>query len=443
SLPFHAPPFDQITDRDYQPAMEQGMQEHLAEIQAIANNPDAPTFDNTIVATEKSGALLTRVTKVFFAMSSSNTDPQIQKIEQIESPRLAEHQDAVYLNRKLFARVETLYNSRDKLGLDAVGQHLLERYYENFVRAGAKLDDAQQARLRKLNQEEAKLGTEFHRRLLAATDKAAIVISDRRQLDGLSPDDLAAAAEAARERHLTGKWVLEFQNTTQQPWLSHLKDRALRQRIMAASESRCDGPGPNDTRGIIRKLAAIRAEKGKLLGYATAADWLIGDQMAKTGQTAEKALTDLVTAATTKARHEAADIQKLMGRQKLTPADWEYYTEQIRKARYNVDDAQVKPYFELNHVLKDGVFYAAHQLYGLTFKERHDLPVYQKDVRVFEVFDADSKPLALFYADYYQRPNKSGGAWMDSFVDQDGLTGDLPVVFNVTNFPKPPPGHPT
>ena len=445
-LQFESPPFDKIHDSDYQPAIEEGMKKQLAEIEAIASQTEAPTFANTIEAMERTGVLLTRVTKVFFNLAQSNTNETIQKIRAEEAPRLAAHQDAIYLNAKLFARVKTLYDSRASLGLDPEAAYLLEQYYKNFVRAGALLSDADKATLRSLNQEDAKLSTAFIEKVLADTNASAVIVDNKAELDGLSDGDLSAAAELAKERGLEGKWVLALQNTTQQPVLSSLKNRALRERILQASMSRCNNGGPNDTKAINTRLAQLRAQRAKLLGFSTAAAYILDDQVAKTPQNAEKLMTDLVPPATDRAREEAARLQKVIDSEKggfqLRASDWAFYSEKVRKAEYDLDEAQVRPYLELDRVLKDGVFFAANQLYGITFKERKDIPVYQPDVRVFEVFDTDGKSLALFFADYFQRPNKSGGAWCDTFVDQSTLMGTHPVVVNVTNFNKPAPGQP-
>src|ERR1051325_1491523 len=446
TLPFHAPPFDKIKDSDYQPAIEAGMKDQLAEMEKIANDPARPTFANTFEAMERSGALLTRVTKVFFNLTTANTNDTLQKIKADEAPKLAAHSDAIFLNAKLFARVKALYDQRDALKLDAESKFLVERYYKTFVRAGALLSDSDKETLRGLNQEEAKLTTKFEDDVLAETNNGAVVIENKADLDGLSESDIAAAAELARERKLDGKWLIALQNTTQQPALTFLKNRALRERLFQASVNRGNHGGDNDTKAIVARLAQVRAQKAKLLGYPDHATYILDDQMAKTPQAAEKLLTGIVPAATAKARDEAARMQRLIDAEKggftLGAQDWEYYAEKVRKAEYDLDESQIKPYFELEHVLQDGVFFAANKLYGVTFKERKDLPVYQPDVRVFEVFDANGKPLALFYADYFQRSNKDGGAWQDSFVDQSSLLGASPVVINVTNFTKPSPGQP-
>ncbi len=446
TLPYQAPPFDKIKESDYQPALEEGMKRQIAEIDAIANNPEAPTFANTLEAMERSGELLTRVAKVFLGLTQSNTSEGMQKIKAEEAPKLAAHQDAIYLNAKLFARVKSLYDRRAELGLDPESRYLVERYWLGFVRAGARLSEADKAALTALNQEEAKLTTEFTDKVLADTNESALVIEKKGDLAGLGDGDIASAAEAARERKLEGKWVLTLQNTTQQPALGALTNRAVRERLFQASVERCNHGGTNDTKAIVARLAELRAQRAKLLGYSNFAAFTLDDQMAKTPQEAEKLMTGLVPAATAKARGEAARMQKLIDAEKggfqLGAADWELYAEKVRKAEYDLDGSQVAPYFELDRVLKDGVFFAANKLYGLTFKERKDIPVYHPDVRVFEVFDADGKPLALFYGDYFSRSNKRGGAWQDSFVDQSHLLGTRPAVYNVLNFTKPAAGQP-
>ncbi|KZC38100.1 UNVERIFIED_ORG: dipeptidyl carboxypeptidase, partial [Rhodanobacter sp. FW104-R5] len=446
TLPFQAPPFDRIKDADYQPAIEEGMRQHLAEIEKIANDPAAPTFENTFVAMEKSGAMLNRVMAVFGAVTGANTDDALQKVQEDEAPRLAAHQDAIHLNGKLFQRVEAIYNQRDTLRLDPESARLVEVVYKNFVHAGAKLSDADKAKLKDLNKEESTLSTAFTNKLLAATRDAAPVVADRAKLAGLSDAELAAAAQAGKDRKQDGKYVLTLQNTTQQPGLQDLTDRDTRQALFEASWNRAEKGDASDTRKTIERLAQIRAEQAKLLGYPDYAAWKLDDQMAKTPETALKFMQNLVPAVTARAQAEAGDIQALIDKQhggfKLAPWDWNFYAEQVRKAKYDLDASQIKPYFELDNVLQNGVFYAANQLYGLTFKERHDIPVYQPDVRVFEVFDKDGSSLALFYCDYFKRDNKNGGAWMDNFVQQSKLLGTRPVIFNVANFAKPAAGQP-
>ncbi|HSU16599.1 peptidyl-dipeptidase Dcp [Longimicrobium sp.] len=446
TLPYQAPRFDLIRDQDYQPALEEGMRQQLAEIETIAGQAAAPTFDNTIVAMERSGQLLTRVSKVFGAVVQANSDSTLERVQTEEAPRLAAHSDAIYLNDRLFQRVKSLYDRRASLGLTPEQDRLVERYHQSFVRAGANLSEAGKARMRELNREESTLSTAFTTRLLAATKAAAVVVSDRAELAGLGEAQIAAAAEAAHQRGLDGKWVLPLQNTTQQPVQVSLENRALRQRVFEASARRAEQGDANDTRELIRRLAQLRAQKAQLLGFPTYAAYSLDNQMAKTPDAAIRLLTQVATPANARARAEARRIQQQIDREHggftLAPWDWQHYAEQVRRAEYAIDESQVKPYFELDRVLRDGVFFAASQLYGLTFRERHDIPVYHPDVRVFEVFDADGKPLALFYCDYFKRDNKGGGAWMDNFVDQSGLMGTLPVVYNVANFQKPAAGQP-
>jgi peptidyl-dipeptidase Dcp len=446
TLPYQAPPFDRIKDSDYQPAIEEGMKRQLAEIDVIANDPNPPTFENTIVAMEKTGELLTRVNKVFFAMTQANTNETLQKIEAEVSPRLSAHQDSIFMNPRLFARVKAVYDARQSLGLDPQANFLVERYYKNFIRAGAQLNAADQATLRDLNQEESTLTTKFREHVLADTNASGLVIEDKADLEGLTDDEIATAAQEAKDRGLEGKWVIALRNTTQQPALQSLKRRAVRTRLFQASVQRGNHGGENDNTAIVSRLAQLRAQKAKLLGYPTYAAYSLDDQMATTPENAIKLLTDLVPASTAKARGEVKKMQAIIDKQrggfKLGPQDWDFYAEQVRKAEFDLDESQVKPYFELDRVLRDGVFYAANRLYGLTFQERNDIPKYHPDVRVFEVFDADGKSIALFNADYFARPSKSGGAWMDVFVDQNSITGTKPVVFNVANFTKPAAGQP-
>ncbi len=445
-LPFHAPPFDKIHDYDYKPALDEGMRQQIIEIDSIASNPDPPTFENTIIALERSGQLLNRVSKVFFAVVQANSTDQLQKIQSEEAPKLAAHNDAIYLNDKLFQRVKSIYENLNRSNLNSVQKFLVKRYYLDFVHAGALLSSQDKAKLRDLNQEEAKLMTDFQSKLLAATKNGAVVINDRKDLEGLTEAEIASAAEAARERGLTGKWLLTLQNTTQQPLLSSLENRDLRQRLFDASIHRAEQGDSNDTRELIERLSRIRAEKAKLVGFPNYAAYVLQDQMAKTPDAVIKLLTKLVAPAMKKAEVEAKKLQDIIGRHnrgfKLEPWDWQFYAEKLRKQEYNLDESEIRPYFELNHVLEDGVFYAANKLYGLTFKERKDIPVYHSDVRVFEVYDADGKPLALWYCDYFKRDNKSGGAWEDTFVDGSTLLGTKPVVYNVANFTKPAPGQP-
>jgi peptidyl-dipeptidase Dcp len=442
TLPFQAPPFDKIKDSDYQPAIDAGMAMQINEVEAIANNTAPPTFENTIVALERTGQLLSRAMLVFNCVTGANINDELQKVQTYEAPGLAAQQDAIYLNSKLFARVKAIYDQRASLHLDPESLRLVEYDYQQFVKAGANLSDADKAKLKKLNEEESTLENTFQEKLLAAAKAGAFSTTDVKTLAGLTEAQIAAAAEDAK----THGWRIPLQNTTQQPDLAFLTDRAARQAIFENSWNRAERGDANDTRAVIARLAQLRAEKASLLGFPNYAAWNLTDQMAKNPEAAKKFLDALVPASTARASGEAKDIQALIDAQrggfKVEPWDWEFYSEQVRKAKYDLNQSEIKPYFELNNVLENGVFYAAHELYGLTFKERKDLPVYQQDVRVFEVFDADAKPLALWYCDYFKRDNKNGGAWMDVLVGQSKLLGQLPVVFNVANFDKPAPGQP-
>ena len=444
TLPYHSPPFDRIHDQDYQPAIEAGMAQQLSEVDAIADNAAAPTFDNTVVALEKSGALLDRAQRAF-SVSDSNSNPVLAAAKTALAPKLAAHHDAIFLNTKLFHRVDVVYANRKTLGLDPESLRLVEITYQEFVHAGARLSAPDKQKLRDLNAQLSRLSDEFDHKLRDATAAAGFHTADKAVLAGLSDADLAAASQAAQEHKQDG-WLLPLQNTTTQPDLASLTDRKTRETILHNALNRAERGDANDTRATILKLAELRAQYAHLLGYQTYAAWKLEDQMARTPDNALKFMQELAPLATHRAAAEAKDIQAVIDAQKggfkLQPWDWDRYSEQVRKAKYDLDESQVQQYFELNRVLQDGVFYAANQLYGLTFKERHDIPVYQKDVRVFEVFDADSKPLGLIFFDYFARDNKNGGAWMDAFVHTSKLTGDVAVVFNVANFPKPAPGQP-
>ncbi len=445
TLPFQAPPFDHIKDADYQPAIEAGMAQQHAEVAAIASNHAKPTFENTVVALERSGGLLARAAHAFNAVSEANTNPFLQQAKALLAPKFAAHHDAIFLNARLFARVAAVYQQRESLALDPEARRLLEFTYDEFVHSGANLGAADQARVARLNEEASTLSAAFTNKVLAATREAAYHTSSVAALAGLSDAQLAAAAQAARGRHLDG-YVLPLQNTTQQPDLVTLSDRATRRALFDDSWTRTERGDGNDTRQTLARLAQLRAERAKLLGFANHAAWKLNDQMAKTPAAALDFMNALVPLATAKATAEGAEIQALIDAQHggftLEAWDWPYYGEQARKARYALDAAAIKPYFELDTVLTDGVFYAANQLYGITFTERQDIPVYHPDVRVFEVREADGKPLALFYCDYFKRDNKNGGAWMSSFVDQSSMQGTLPVVYNVANLPKPATGAP-
>lgn len=445
-LSYHAPAFDKIKDADFKPAFEEGMKVQMQEMQKIANNAAPATFENTLVAMEKSGRLLDRTNNVFNVLAGANTNSVLQNLQEETAPKLSAHQDAIYLNAKLFKRIETLYNKREQLKLDAESKRLVEYVYQQFVLAGARLTADSKTRLKKLNEQEASLSAKFTNQLLAAAKAGALVVTDAAELAGLSQGESDAAARDAKARKLDNKWLIPLQNTTQQPVLQSLSARDTRQRLLSASLNRAEKSDSNDTRNTIVRIAKIRAEKAKLMGFASFAEWKLQDQMAKTPEAVQKFFAQLVPAATAKAKAEAADIQALIDKQnggfKLQPWDWDYYAEQVRKEKYDLDDSQIKPYFELYKVLEDGVFYAANQLYGLTFKQRRDLPVYQSDVRVYEVFDKDSSTIGLFYCDYFKRDNKTGGAWMSNMVGQSKLLGTKPVIYNVCNFTKPAQGQP-
>jgi peptidyl-dipeptidase Dcp len=450
TLAFELPPFDRIRDSDYLPAFEAGMREELREVAAIADDPRPATFENTIVALERGGRLLARVEATFSRLNACNTDAQMQQIDTEMAPKLTAHRDAIHLNPRLWARVDGLYRARAGLHLDAESLQLLTRYHTEFVRAGAPLAAHDPARLRDLNKQISALSTRFKQNVLKATAEGAVMVDNVAELDGLSAEQIGAAAQSAAARGLSGKWLITLQNTTNQPVLARLTSRALRERIYRASIGRALG-GATDNAAVIAQLVRLRAERAALLGYPSHAAYQLEDETARTPQAVRDLIGQVAPAALTRARTEAAEIQKLIDAQAaaagrpsfaLQPWDWSFYSEQVRKVRYDFDQAAVAPYFQLEHVLQDGVFYAAHELYGLTFKERTDLPFYQSDVRIFEVFDADGRPLALFLADYFARDNKQGGAWMASYVTQSKLLHQQPVVANHLNIPKPQAGQP-
>jgi len=442
---YRAPDFTRIRNEHFQPAIEEGMRQQLAEVAAIIHDAAAPTFENTILPLERSGQLLARVQRVFGALTSSYTNDTLQGIQRALAPRLAAHRDAISLNDTLFQRIRSIYDRRESLGLDSLQRLVVQRYYRDFVRSGALLSDSAKERLRALNREQASLTNDFSRRLLAGTRAGGVVVDDSTQLAGMSGVEIGAAAAAAAARGLTGQWLLPLQNTTQQPAQASLRNRALRQRLFEASTLRTAHGDSNDTRQIILRIAQLRPERAQLLGYPTFAAFGLEEQMARNPENVLGLLTRLATPATAKARGEAAAMQRLIDRQRggfqLQPWDWQYYAEQVRVAQYALDEEQIKPYFEMDRVLRDGVFYTAQQLYGLTFRERHDIPVYHPDVRVFEVFDADTS-LGLFYADYFSRDNKNGGAWSSGFVGRSALLGTRPVITNNCNFTKPAAGQP-
>ncbi len=451
-LPLHYPQFDKIKDSDFAPAFDAGMAEQLKEVEAIANNPAAPTFDNTLIALEKSGQVLDRATTVFFNLVGTDTNDTRKKLQADYSARFAAHRDAISLNGKLFARIQKLYDTRNQLGLDAEGLRLVEKYHDDFVRAGAQLSDADKATLKDMNAELARLGTQFSQNVLNEVNASAVVVEDKAQLAGLSEAQVSAAAEAAKSRKLDGKYVIALLNTTGQPPLTSLEDRALRQKIYEASISRGSRGGEYDNTALVSRIMTLRADKAKLLGFPTFAAYSLQNQTAKTPEAVNAMLGQLAPPAVANARREAAELQAMIDAEQkaagkptfqLQAWDWAYYSEKVRQAKYAFDESQLKPYFEMKNVLENGVFYAANQEYGLTFKERHDLPKYRDDTFVYDVIDADGSQLAIFIFDPYARDSKRGGAWMNSYVSQSGLTGDKPVVANHLNIPKPPAGQPT
>lgn len=447
TLYFKLPPFDRINDSHYAPAFERGMASQMAEIESIANSSEAPTLDNTLVAMERSGQLLDRVSRVFFAMVSAHTNDTIEAVRSDLAPKLSAHSDAILLNRKLFERVNALYEQRDGMELDPESYRLVEETYKEFVRAGALLSDKEKEALKAMNAELASLQTEFSQNVLNEVNDKAIVVDSVEELAGLSENIIAAAAEAAKARELEGKYVIALLNTSGQPALSSLENRALRERILKASLSRGSSGGEFDNRVILTRVTKIRAERAQLLGFENHAAYSLSDQTAQTTSAVNQRLATLAPPAIANARREAADLQAMIDAEgsdfKLAAWDWDFYTEKVRKDRYDFDEGQLKPYLEMHNVLVNGVFYAAEKVYGLTFKLRPDLPVYHPDVRVWEVFDADGSTLALFVEDFYARESKQGGAWMNAYVSQSNLMGSKPVVANHLNVPKPSEGQPT
>ncbi|MFV0376303.1 MAG: peptidyl-dipeptidase Dcp [Mangrovibacterium sp.] len=446
TLPYGAPDFTVIKNENFLPAIEQGMKAHLAQIDSIANNAETPTFENTLAAMEKSGELLQRAYGVFNLLTGANTNDTLQQVEEEVAPKMAAHMDAIYMNDKLFQRVKSIYETRESLGLDAESLKLVEYYFQKFELAGANLSPEAKEQMKKLNEEEATLTTKFGNMLLYGSRNAALLVDDKVQLEGLSEGEIAAAAQAAEKAGQAGKYLIGLRNTTQQPAEASLKNRESRKALFEQSWNRAEKSDSNDTRAIIIRLAELRAEQAKLMGFNNFAEWRLQSQMAKTPEAVQGLLGKLVPAAVQKAKEEAGDIQKLIDKQqgnfKLEPWDWDFYAEQVRKEKFDLDESEIKPYLELSRVLEEGVFFAATQLYGITFKERHDIPVYQEDVRVWEVFNEDGSSLALFYGDYYKRDNKRGGAWMGNLVEQSKLLNKKPVIYNVCNFNKPADGQP-
>lgn len=446
TLPYQAPPFDLIKDAHYRPAFDAALARKRQEIAEIADNPQPATFDNTMVALEKSGEMLSRVTSVFFAMAASHSNAEIQQLDEQFSAELAGLANDIYLNSALFQRIERLWLQRDSLGLDAESLRLLEVTYQRFLLAGATLGDAQKSELKALNTEAATLSSQFHQCLLGAAKAGGLLLENEEQLAGLSADEIANAAAAASERGLSGRWLIPLVNTTQQPALASLYHRDTREKLFNAGWLRNQQGDANDTRERLLRLVAIRARQAELLGFDDYASWSMADQMAKKPQAALEFMREITPAARARAQSELADIQKIIdnGNETFTAKawDWLYYAEQVRREKYAIDEAQIKPWFALDNVLQEGVFWSANQLFGLRFVERFDLPVYHPDVRVWEIFDADGEGMALFYGDFFARDSKSGGAWMDNFVPQSTLLGTRPVIYNVCNYAKPADGKP-
>ena len=447
TLPYRLPPFDRIEDAHYAPAFERGMAEQIAEIEAIASQSEPPTFENTIVPLERSGRLLERVASTFFSLASAHTNDAINEIRNEMAPRLAAHTDRILLHADLFARVRALYDQRESLALDDESRRLVEEYHVDFVRAGARLSDAEKERMQEINAELAALSSRFTQNVLDEVNASAVVVETREELAGLSENRTAAAAAAAAARGLENRYVIPLLNTSGQPALASLESRGLRERIMRTSLARGSRGGEYDNREVITTMARLRAERAAMLGYPNHAAYVLERQTARTVEAVNERLASLAPPAVANARREAADLQAMAnadgGGLELQAWDWSYYTEKVRADRYAFDASQLRPYFELDNVIENGVFFAASRLYGLTFEPRPELPVYHPDVRVWEVFDADGSPLGLFLGDFYARPSKRGGAWMNAYVSQSHLLGTSPVVANHLNVPKPPAGEPT
>lgn len=450
-LPYQYPQFDKIKDTDFAPAFDRGMAEQAREIQAIADNRKAPTFDNTILAMERSGQLLTRAAIAFGNLTSTNTNDALDKLDAEYSPKFAAHRDSIYLNAKLFARIKTLYEKRAGLGLDEQGVRLIERYYTDFVRAGANLTEAQKTRVKEINAEMATLTTQFSQNVLAEVNDSAVIVSDRAELAGLSDEQIAVLAKSAEEKGMPGKYRIALLNTTGQPLLPQLDNRALRERLHKASVARGSRGNAYDNRAIVSRVTKLRAERAAIMGYSSYAAFGLAEETAKNPEAVNAMLAKLAPAAVANARKEGAVLQAMIDKEQkakkqptfaLEPWDWAYYTEKVRKAQYDFDENQLKPYLELNNVLEKGIFHAVTELYGVTFKPRTDLPVYHEDVKVYEAFNADGSELALIIVDPFARSSKRGGAWMSSYVDQSKLMGTKPVVAFHLNVTEPTEGKP-
>jgi len=447
SLYLKYPPFDKIKNEHYAPAFELGMKQHMQEIDSIALDQNMPSFKNTILSMEKAGSLLDRVSTVFYALTSAHTNDEMEKVRSEMAPKLSAHSDKILLNDALFQRINTLYDNRMNLDLGNEGVRLVEKYHTSFIRAGAKLNAEQKERLKSINSEIAVLQTNFSQNVLKEVNALAIVVDSKKELEGLSKSAIESASNEAKSRGMEGKYVIALKNTSGQPSLSSLKNRELRERIHTTSLSRGSRGGEFDNREILTNVLRLRAEKAKLLGYENHAAYTLEVQTAQTPQAVNERLRSLAPKSLANAKREASDLQEMINASgesfSLSSWDWDFYTEKVRAERYSFDASQLKPYFEMNNVLQNGVFFAANQLFGLSFTERFDLPTYQEDVRVFEVFEEDGSTLALFLFDGYARSSKRGGAWMNSYVSQSNLSGNLPVVANHQNVAKPPKGEPT
>ena len=446
-LPLEAPQFDAINDDHYLPALLEGIGIEKDEIGTIADNTEPPTFDNTIVAMEKTGALLNRVQSVFFNMTSAHTNQKIQEIQAEIAPKLAAHSDDIYLNRALFERVETLYNKKDELGLDPESLKLLDDTYRDFIRAGAKLSESGQKRVREINERLSSLTTEFQEKLLEMTRERSVLIDTEDELEGLSSDRIRAAKQAAEEQGHEGKYLLSITNTTRQPVLTSLKRRDVREKVWKASAYR--GVGENggvNTQPLLLEMVKLRSERAQLLGYENYATYALDPQTAENPGNVLDMLTGLIDPLNRNVNTETESIRDMMRKDGIQDEvqawDWQYYAEKVRSERYDIDENEVRAYFELDRVLKDGVFYTMNRLFGITFEERTDLPVYHPDVRVFDVYNEDGSRLGLFYGDFFARDSKRGGAWMSSYVSQSHLLDKKPVIVNVLNIPKPAAGEP-
>lgn len=443
SLQYQAPRFDLIKDEHFKPAFDYALKEHDAEIEKIANNTEAPTFENTVRAIETSGENLNRAIMIFSNLTAANTNPTLQKIDEEYAPVFAAHADKLYLNSKIYNRIRALDTSK----LQGEDKRLTEYYIQQFEMAGANLDDAAKEKMKKINEQLATLSTQYNNKLLVARKNATVYFDSEAQLDGLSKEDIEAAKAKAKEEGKEGKFAIGILNTTQQPPLMTMKNRASREQLFLSSWKRAEKEDEGDTRAILEQMARLRLEKAQLMGKKSFAEWKLQDQMARNPEAAMRLLAEIAGPAVIKAKEEARDIQSVIDAQKggfkLEPWDWDFYAEQVRKAKYDLDESQTRPYFEVKTVLEKGVFFAAEQMYGITFKVRKDLPLYHPDVVAYEVFDRDGKSMAIYYLDFYTRDNKNGGAWMNNLVNQSHYLKQKPVIVNVFNFAKPVGGNPS